>query len=129
MSGQHRAFAPQTLSELVNDSFLNTIPRPVGGQPTQAFTPEWTQPQPRPCRCDDCKYGQRPGADAVLYTGADAVYLLERAAIRDGRYEDAQAFGTKVHLGRMADFDAHHEHVRQTLSRGARQIAQIRGAS
>ena len=45
-----------------------------------------------PCRCDEHKYGQRPGVGAVLYSGPDAVLLLERAAIRDGRYEDAIAY-------------------------------------
>ena len=48
-----------------------------------------TQPD---CRCDEHKYGQRPGAGAVLYSGPDVVLLLERAAIRDGRYEDAIAY-------------------------------------
>ena len=65
----------------------------------------------------------------MLYAGDDAVYLMERAAIRDGRYEDAEAFGARVYRGVHADFDAHHEHVRQTLSRAAAQIAQIRGAA
>ena len=83
----------------------------------------------QPCRCDEHKYGQRPGTDAILYAGQDVVYLMERAAIRDGRYEDAEAFGARVHRGRLADFDAHFEHVRQTLSKGARQIAQIRGVA
>ncbi len=43
------------------------------------------------CRCEQCRYGRRPAADAVLYAGPDAVHLLERAAIRDGRYEDIHA--------------------------------------
>ena len=80
-----------------------------------------------PCRCDEHKYRHRPGADAVLYAGPDLVYLMERAAIRDGRYEDAEAFAARVTLRAHADFDAAGLHVRQTLARVARQIAQIRG--
>ncbi len=45
-----------------------------------------------PCRCDACKYGKTPGADAVLYCGSDAVDLMILAAKRDGRYEDIHAY-------------------------------------
>jgi hypothetical protein len=55
------------------------------------------------CRCEWCRYGRRPAADAVLYAGPDAVHLLERAAIRDGRYEDIpagfDAVGARAHVG------------------------------
>jgi len=50
------------------------------------------QPRFEPCRCDSCKYGSTPGADAVLYAGEDAVDLMILAAKRDGRYEDIDAF-------------------------------------
>jgi hypothetical protein len=61
---------------------------------------------PRPCRCDEHKYGHRPGNDAVLYAGPDAVLLMINSAIRDGRYEDIPADFDRVQHGVHARFDA-----------------------
>ena len=60
----------------------------------------------QPCRCDQHKYGHRPGNDAVLYSGPDAVLLMINAAIRDGRYEDIHADFDAVQHSVHADFDA-----------------------
>ena len=59
-----------------------------------------------PCRCDACKYGKTPGADAVLYCGSDAVDLMILAAKRDGRYEDIDAFADAAVARAHVDLNA-----------------------
>jgi hypothetical protein len=86
-----------------------------------------TEPEPQACRCDDCKYGKTPGTGAVLYAGPDAVHLRERAAIREGRMEDATAYGVQAHLHVNADFDAAAHHIRATLAAGWEGITALAG--
>ena len=59
-----------------------------------------------PCRCDACKYGKTPGADAVLYCGSDAVDLMILAGKRDGRYEDIEAGFDAVQARAHVEFSA-----------------------
>ena len=68
------------------------------------------------CRCPDCKYGRRPGNDAVLYAGPDAVMLLIHSAIRDGRYEDVHAYADEAEHAIAAKFDASERNARRTLA-------------
>ena len=84
------------------------------GQDTRPFTA--VRPDPEPCRCDEHKYGQRPGAGAVLYSGPDAVMLLIHGAIRDGRYEDIGADFDRVQHGIHAEFDASERRFARTLA-------------
>jgi hypothetical protein len=100
---------------------VTQIPLPVPDWRKDAITSS--------CRCDGCKYGHNPGSDAVLYSGYDVMYLLERAAIRDGRYEDAEAFGARVHRGRMAEFDALREGFDRRFARAWHLIEALRGAA
>jgi hypothetical protein len=87
----------------------------VPGQHTQPM-PAVRPYVPQPCRCDEHKYGQNPGTDAMLYVGPDAVHLMINSAIRDGRYEDLRAdYARKLH-GVHADFDAAGHHARRTLA-------------
>lgn len=60
---------------------------------------------PDPCRCDQCKYGQRPpepGKDALLYYGPGVVDRTWQARVRTGQWDDIPAaFDTataRVHL-------------------------------
>lgn len=71
---------------------------------------------PASCRCDQHKYGQRPGADAALYAGEDAVMLLIHGAIRDGRYEDVHAYADEAEHAIAAKFDAAERRSRRTLA-------------
>ena len=70
---------------------------------------------PETCRCDEHKYGHRPGTDAVLYAGPDAMALVERAAIRDGRYEDALAYADHIAAELHAKCEAAAFSTRRTL--------------
>lgn len=95
----------------------------VADEPTQAFTPTWDEATPasvarhdEPCRCDNHKYGQRPGCDAVLYSGPDAVLLMINAAIRDGRYEDIHAWLDQKRHDDHAKLDAAERQTRRTLA-------------
>jgi hypothetical protein len=83
------------------------------GQPPEPPPP---MEPPGPCRCDEHKYGHRPGADAVLYSGPDAVLLLINGAIRDGRYEDVHAYADAVTHSVHADLDAAERRIRRTLA-------------
>jgi hypothetical protein len=85
------------------------------GTSTQPF-PAVRPYVPQPCRCDQHKYGHRPGADAVLYSGADAVMLLTHAAIRDGRYEDVGAYADQVQHSIHASFDASERRFARALA-------------
>jgi hypothetical protein len=77
-------------------------------------------PQVPWCRCPNCKYGQNPGADAVLYAGPDAVMLFIHAAIRDGRYEDVHAYADEAEHAIAAKFDAVERNARRTLAPAVR---------
>ncbi len=80
------------------------------------------------CRCPDCKYGRRPGNDAVLYAGEDAMLLMINSAIRDGRYEDTRAdYERRLHSVH-ADFDAAWHHARRTLEPAIRAWQRWRAA-
>lgn len=68
------------------------------------------------CRCDQCRYEQRPGADAVLYSGPDSVLLSIFAAIRDGRYADIHAEADEAQHAIHASFDAAERRTRRTLA-------------
>jgi hypothetical protein len=84
------------------------------GQDTHPFAAVRPYVQ-QPCRCDYHKYGQPPGTDAVLYAGPDVVHLLERAAIRDGRYVDARAYANHVLATLHAKCEAADLQTRLTL--------------
>ena len=64
------------------------------------------EPRYTPCRCDSCKYGRKPGTDAVLYAGKDAVDLMILAGRRDGRYEDIEAGFDAVQARAHVEFSA-----------------------
>jgi hypothetical protein len=49
------------------------------------------RPAPEPCRCDECTR-HCPGTGVVLYAGPDAVSMLTGRALRDGWYEDVEAY-------------------------------------
>ena len=132
--------------ETRDDTIQFRAPRPLSGPGLAALieatpaaalggwdlTRQLPAPGPRAlarCRCPSCKYGRAPGTDAVLYARPDAVWLLERAAIRDGRYEDSEAFGARVHYRVLADFDAAAERCRAKLGRAWEQITQMRAAA
>jgi hypothetical protein len=86
-------------------------------QPIAAVRPAGTRPaSDEPCRCPEHKYGHRPGTDAVLYSGPDAVMLLTHAAIRDGRYEDIGADFDAVQHRAHARFDASERRTARTLA-------------
>ena len=86
------------------------------GLPLEPLPPQEAPAPPSPCRCDTCKYDQRPpGADAVLYSGPDAMHLFERAAIRDGRYVDACAYANHVVAQLHAKCEAAEFQTRLTL--------------
>ena len=94
-------------------SEVGVMPEPPEDE-TRAFTAvelaeATTEPEPEParhddpCRCDEHKYGQRPGNGLILHTGPDVVNLMIDRALRDGRYEDIEAYAhdaapLKVHL-------------------------------
>jgi hypothetical protein len=103
------------------------------GHDTQPFTavrPFLTAGHPpNPgCRCDEHKYGQRPGTDAVLYTGPDAVMLLIHGAIRDGRYEDVHAYADEAQHAIAARFDAVERRYQRTLAPAIRAWQRWRAA-
>jgi hypothetical protein len=90
-------------------------------QPMPAVTPHGRPSVSRPaddeaCRCPEHKYGRRPGTDAVLYSGPDAVMLLTHAAIRDGRYEDIGADFDEVQHSIHASFDASERRFARALA-------------
>lgn len=87
-----------------------------------------TGPHPEPCRCDQHKYGQRPGTDAVLYAGPDAVTLTINSAIRDGRYEDIGADFDAVQHRAHAGFDASMRRIRRTLEPAVRADQRFQAA-
>lgn len=74
-----------------------------------------TQHADTECRCDEHKYGQLPGTEAVLYAGPDAVALYINAAIRDGRYEDVPAYADQAQHSIHASFDAAERRFRRAL--------------
>ena len=86
------------------------------------------------CKCDGCRYGNVPGADAVLYTGPDAMWLLWRAAIRDGRYDDIDAYAEDVapyliHAPAIATARRIHRSIEPLLQRALALAAAERSAA
>ena len=64
-------------------------------QPFAAVRPYAPQAGPCPpeaCRCDEHKYGQVPGRGTILHAGSETVGMLVDRAVRDGRYEDIEAY-------------------------------------
>ena len=92
--------------------------RPAGRTPVHPHVPQ-------DCRCDEHKYGHTPGTDAVLYSGPDVVHLLERAAIRDGRYVDAHAYANHALALLHAKCEAADMQTRLTLEPMWRALNQL----
>lgn len=88
------------------------------------------EPGGPPCRCDEHKYGQRPGAGVVLYAGPDVVETSWLAALRDGRYEDIDAYADLAEMRIEAEFEAHERNAWRTIESGKRRVAAVlRGAA
>jgi hypothetical protein len=95
-------------------------------------TPPVAEVRPAPvrgvpgCGCDECQ--RDPGASVVTYAETDSVDLLWQAAIRDGRYEDIDAYAEEtavanIHGPAMATTRRIHRYI------DAAKAAAARGAS
>ena len=79
------------------------------------------------CGCDECEH-KEPGTDAMLYMGPDATWLLIVANIRDGRYEDIQAWIDQRQHANQAAFDATERRVRKALAMAWYRVQQFQAA-
>ena len=86
-------------------------------------------PEPQPCRCDEHKYGKRPGAGIVLYAGPDTVDMLCAMAVRDGRYEDIRGSFDDVETRYLKGFCRVERHLDMAIESGYRRVAAVRRAA
>lgn len=83
---------------------------------------------PGACRCDECLYGQPPGAGTVLYCRPGAADLLWALDVRDGRYEDIEGLFDAAWRESRKGFEAAARHSRQALALAWHRVEAVAAA-